>query len=82
MESMILQDEKFKEKLTEDKEKPDFEKQLREINTEIFGKIDLGGNVQKVPKVRILEPEKKGSVNREEIRSMMSQRWAWEPGCI
>nr|POE60736.1 hypothetical protein CFP56_53397 [Quercus suber] len=70
VESMILQDEKFKEKLTGDKEKLDFKEQLREIDieifnkAEIFSKADLGGNVQKVPKVRILEPEKKGSVNR------------------
>ena len=66
MESMTLQSEKFKEKLTREKEKSVFEEQLREIDTEIFGKADMGGNVQMVSKVRILESEKMVSANREE----------------
>ena len=57
---------KLKEKLTGEKEKPDFKEQLREIDAEIFGKADMGGNVQMVSKIRILESKKTVSVNRDE----------------
>lgn len=61
MESMVLESEKIKEKLTEEKGKSDFEEQLREIDAEIVGKADMGCNVEKVSKVRKLELEKKMS---------------------
>ena len=66
VESLILQNEKFKKKLTKEMEKSVFEEQLREIDAEIFGKADKEGNVQTAPKVRILESEKMKPANREE----------------
>lgn len=66
VESLILQNEKFKKKLTKEMEKSVFEEQLREIDAEIFSKADREGNVQMAPKVRILESEKMVPANREE----------------
>ena len=66
VESLLLQNEKFKKKLTKEMEKSVFEEQLREIDVEIFGKADREGNVQMAPKVRILESEKMMPANREE----------------
>ena len=59
VESMILESEKIKEKLVREKEKPDFKEQLRELDAKILGKANMGCNMQKVPKARILESEKK-----------------------
>ena len=68
MESLKLESERIMEKLTEEKGKPDFEEQLRELNAEISGKVDMGCNVEKVFKARILETEKKVSANHKENR--------------
>ena len=61
VESIILESKKIKEKLIGEKGKPDFKEQLRELDVEISGKADIGCNVQKVPKARILESKKKVS---------------------
>ena len=65
VESMILAGEKTKEKLNGEKEKLDFEEQLRELDDVISGKADIGCNVQWVPKALILKSEKEVTVNRE-----------------
>ena len=62
---MILAGEKTKEKLNGEKEKLDFEEQLRELDDVISGKADIGCNVQWVPKALILKSEKEVTVNRE-----------------
>ena len=59
VESIILESEKIKEKLVREKEKPDFKEQLRELDAKILGKANMGCNMKKVPKARILESEKK-----------------------
>ena len=68
VESIILESEKIKEKLTGEKGKLDFKEQLRDLDVEISGKADMGCNVQKVPKAWILESKKKVSVKRKENR--------------
>ena len=50
VESWKMESECFKEKLPEEKEKTDFEEQLREIDVEISGKADTGCIMEKVLK--------------------------------
>ena len=64
VESRKMDSECFKEKLTEGKEKPDFEEQLREIDAEISGLADTGCITEKVRTVRDLVSEVQMSANQ------------------
>ena len=68
VESLKLESERIKEKLTGEKGKFHFKEQLRELDAKISSKADTGCNVEKVFKARILETEKKVSANQKENR--------------
>lgn len=63
LESWTRESESFKEKLSGETEKPNFEEQLRELDAEISGKADTGCNMEKVLMTRELESEVKKSAN-------------------
>ena len=65
VESRKLDSECFKEKLTEGKEKPDFEEQLREIDAEISGLADTGCITEKASTARDLVSEVQKSANQK-----------------
>ena len=66
VESKKMESECFKEKLTEEKEKPDFEEQLREIDAEISGKADTGCIIEQVRTARDLVSEVQKSDNQKD----------------
>ena len=66
VESRKMESECFKEKLTEGKEKPDFEEQLREIDAEISGIADTGCIIEQVRTTRDLVSEVQKSANQKD----------------
>lgn len=68
VESGKLESESIEEKLAREKGSLDFEKQLREIDAGISGKVDMGCIAERVFKAWALESEVKVSANKMEDR--------------
>ena len=68
VESWKKKCEGITEKLTGDTGKPDFEVQLKELDAEIAGKADMGGNMKKVLKTKELESKVKKSADQMDER--------------